>query len=174
MNVARTRTRTAALGSFGRRTSRYASSHIFPNAVRRRTEKRVASFCPAAWVSRRSCKFGLTSYGTNLRNVGRRFEQYAVCSASLEWNCHGSSAVAPPPPTRRCGAWCEKPKPALGDTWRLVREAGATARCDGASCCPSSRSVARTPPHSSARPLRSSQSASRATDSRATFLRATL
>ena len=32
MNVARTRTRTAALGSFGRRTSRYASSHIFPNA----------------------------------------------------------------------------------------------------------------------------------------------
>ena len=32
MNVARTRTRTAALGSFGRRTSRYASSHISPNA----------------------------------------------------------------------------------------------------------------------------------------------
>ena len=28
MNVARTHTRTAALGSFGRRTSRYASSHI--------------------------------------------------------------------------------------------------------------------------------------------------
>ena len=44
MNVARTRTRTAALGSFGRRTSRYASSHIFPNAERRRTEKKSGLF----------------------------------------------------------------------------------------------------------------------------------
>ena len=61
MNVARTRTRTAALGSFGRRTSRYASSHIFPNAGKM-DRKKSGLFCPAAWVSRRYGKFGLTSY----------------------------------------------------------------------------------------------------------------